>query len=66
MPTTRILWGVLIVIFLTVLAAMWRATQCVAWRLGFQAQLGPPMDIGRGVPVYPQPAFFFWWYWDDA
>ena len=42
------------------------ATQWVAWRLGFQAQLGPPMDIIWGFPVYPPPAFFLWWYWHDA
>lgn len=66
MSATKILWGQLIVVFLIVLAAVWGATQWVAWRLGFQAQLGPPMDIIWGVPVYPPPAFFLWWYWYDA
>jgi type IV secretion system protein VirD4 len=66
MSATKILWGQLIVVFLVVLAAVWGATQWVAWRLGFQAQLGPPMDVVWGVPVYPPPAFFLWWYWYDA
>ncbi len=66
MSATKILWGQLIVVFLIVLAAVWGATQWVAWRLGFQAQLGPPMDVVWGVPVYPPPAFFLWWYWYDA
>ncbi len=48
------------------LAAVWGATQWVAWRLGYQAQLGQPMDVWAGVPVYPPPAFFLWWYWYDA
>lgn len=66
MSATKILWGQLIVVFLIVFAAVWGATQWVAWRLGFQAQLGPPMDVVWGVPVYPPPAFFLWWYWYDA
>ena len=66
MSATKILWGQLIVVLLIVLAAVWGATQWVAWRLGFQAQLGPPMDVIWGVPVYPPPAFFLWWYWYDA
>jgi type IV secretion system protein VirD4 len=66
MSATKILWGQLIVVSLIVLAAVWGATQWVAWRLGFQAQLGPPMEVVWGVPVYPPPAFFLWWYWYDA
>jgi len=66
MTATKILWGQVIVVFLIVLAAVWGATQWVAWRLGYQAQLGHPMDVWAGVPVYPPPAFFLWWYWYDA
>jgi len=41
---------------------MWAATQWVAWKLGFQPQLGPPwfVLIG-GLPVYYPPTFFWWW-----
>ncbi|MGG5889959.1 conjugal transfer protein TraG [Falsiroseomonas sp. HC035] len=66
MTATKILWGQVLVVFLIVLAAVWGATQWVAWRLGYQAQLGQPMDVWAGVPVYPPPAFFLWWYWYDA
>ncbi|MDN3563698.1 conjugal transfer protein TraG [Paeniroseomonas aquatica] len=66
MTATKILWGQVLVVFVIVLAAVWGATQWVAWRLGYQAQLGHPMDVWAGVPVYPPPAFFLWWYWYDA
>jgi type IV secretion system protein VirD4 len=66
MTATKILWGQVLVVFLIVLAAVWGATQWVAWRLGYQAQLGQPMDVWGGVPVYPPPVFFLWWYWYDA
>ncbi|BDG74414.1 conjugal transfer protein TraG [Roseomonas fluvialis] len=66
MTATKILWGQVLVVMLIVLAAVWGATQWVAWRLGYQAQLGQPMDVWAGVPVYPPPAFFLWWYWYDA
>jgi type IV secretion system protein VirD4 len=66
MSATKILWGQILLVSLIVLAAVWGATQWVAWRLGFQAQLGTPMDVVAGVPVYPPPAFFLWWYWYDA
>jgi type IV secretion system protein VirD4 len=66
MSATKILWGQVLVVFLIVLAAVWGATQWVAWRLGYQLQLGQPMDVWAGVPVYPPPAFFLWWYWYDA
>ena len=38
----------------------------VAWRLGFQAQLGAPWFELLGMPVYPPPALFWWWYFYDA
>jgi type IV secretion system protein VirD4 len=66
MTATKILWGQVLVVFLIVLAAVWGATQWVAWRLGYQPQLGQPMDVWAGVPLYPPPAFFLWWYWYDA
>jgi type IV secretion system protein VirD4 len=66
MTATKILWGQVLIVFLIVLAAVWGATQWVAWRLGYQAQLGQPMDVWAGLPVYPPPAFFLWWYWYDA
>ena len=53
--------------FLIVLVTMWAATQWVAWKLGYQPQLGPPwFELGEGRPVYVPPAFFWWWYAFDA
>jgi type IV secretion system protein VirD4 len=67
MSATKILWGQIIVIFAIVLVAMWAATQWVAWKLGYQPQLGQPwFELVPGVPVYLPPAFFWWWYAYDA
>ncbi|MFA9200803.1 MAG: conjugal transfer protein TraG [Cypionkella sp.] len=66
MSGTRILWGQLLLVSLIVLLFVWGATEWVAWRLGFQAQLGPPIGEIFGLPIYPPPAFFLWWYWYDA
>ena len=66
MSATKILWGQIIVVFLIVLVTTWAATQYVAWRLGFQAQLGPPWFSLAGVPVYFPASFFAWWFSYDA
>lgn len=54
MTATKILWGQILAVFLIVLTTTWGATQWVAWRLGFQAQLGSPWFEAcafRGDPV---------------
>lgn len=66
MPATRILWGQVLVVFAIVLATNQAATQWIAWRLAFQAQLGEPWTIIAGVPLYPTPAWAWWWYFFDA
>ena len=66
MSGTRILWGQLLLVAAIVLLFVWGATEWVAWRLGFQAQLGKPIGELLGLPIYPPPAFFLWWYWYDA
>lgn len=66
MSATKILWGQVLVVALVVLTCVWGATQYVAWRLGFQPQLGAPWFDLAGWPVYPPPAFFWWWYFYDA
>ena len=67
MPATKILWGQIVIVLLIVLAAIWGATQWVAWRLAFQPQLGPPwFALQANLPIYPPPAFFWWWYQFDA
>jgi type IV secretion system protein VirD4 len=46
---------------------MWAATQWVAWKLGYQPQLGHPwFELISGVPIYLPPSFFWWWYAYDA
>lgn len=66
MPATRILWGQVLTALLIVLLTTWCATQWTAWRLGFQPQLGPPWFVFAGLPIYPPPAFYLWWFFYDA
>lgn len=62
----RILWGQIAVVFAIVMVMTWVATQWVAFRLGFQPQLGNPWFELAGWPVYYPPAFFWWWFSFDA
>ena len=67
MSATRILWGQILIVLAIVLATMWAATQWVAWKLGYQPQLGQPwFELIPGVPIYLPPSFFWWWYAYDA
>ena len=67
MSATKILWGQIVVVFAIVLITTWAATQWVAWKLGYQPQLGHPwFELAPGMPVYLPPAFFWWWYAYDA
>ncbi len=66
MSATKILWGQIAVVFLIVLTTTWGATEWVAWRLGFQPQLGMPWFDLAGFPFYYPPAFFWWWYAFEA
>jgi type IV secretion system protein VirD4 len=67
MSATKILWGQIVIVFAIVLATMWAATQWVAWRLGYQPELGQPwFELVSGIPVYLPAAFFWWWYAYDA
>ncbi|UHD45244.1 conjugal transfer protein TraG [Aureimonas altamirensis] len=62
----RILWGQIAVVFTIVMVMTWAATQWVAFRLGFQPQLGSPWFDLAGWPFYHPPAFFWWWFSFDA
>ncbi|MGP2494309.1 conjugal transfer protein TraG [Mesorhizobium sp. PUT5] len=66
MSGTKILWGQISIVFLIVLASVWGGTQWVAFRLGFQPQLGPAWFEAAGWPVYYPPALFWWWYFYEA
>jgi len=64
---TKILWGQITVVVLTVLATTWGATEWTAWRLSYRSQLGQPwFHLWPGIPVYLPPAFFWWWFLNDA
>lgn len=62
----RILWGQIAVVFTIVLVMTWAATQWVAFRLGFQPQLGDPWFELAGWPIYYPPALAWWWFSFDA
>ena len=47
---TRILWGQIIIVSIVALIFVWAATQWVAFRLGFQPQLGAPLTALFGLP----------------
>ena len=66
MSGTKILWGQISIVFLIVLVSVWSGTQWVAFRLGFQPQLGPAWFEVAGWPVYCPPALFWWWYFYEA
>jgi type IV secretion system protein VirD4 len=66
MSGTKILWGQISIVFLIVLASVWSGTQWVAFRFGFQPQLGPAWFEVAGWPVYYPPALFWWWYFYEA
>ena len=67
MPTTKIHWGQILVVFGIVFLSLCAATQWTAWRLGFQAELGLPwLEPLKGYPVYFPLIFFWWWYAYDA
>ena len=66
MNATKILWGQVFLVSFVVLAFVWGATEWVAWRLEFQAELGPSWFTLAGWPFYLPPAFFWWWFAFDA
>ncbi|QFT46703.1 Conjugal transfer protein TraG [Roseivivax sp. THAF40] len=63
---TKILWGQIIIVSIVALLFVWAATQWVAFRLGFQPQLGAPLTTLFGLPIYRPWQVFTWWYWYDA
>ena len=66
MSGTRILWGQITTVLLIVVVGVWGATQWTAAALGYQPELGAPMGVAFGHPVYPPPAIFWWWFSFEA
>jgi type IV secretion system protein VirD4 len=66
MNATKILWGQVLLVSMTVLAFVWAATEWTAWKLGYQPGLGHPWFEVFGWPIYHPPAFFWWWFAYDA
>lgn len=66
MSATKILWGQILTVFAIVILTTWAATQWTAYKLGFQAQLGPPWFMFGHWPIYYPWSFFPWWYFYDA
>ncbi len=66
MPSTKFLWGQVLLVLVAAGLASWTATEWTAWRLGFQLQLGAPWRIIAGLPLYPPYAFYVWWFKYDA
>ena len=66
MNATKILWGQVLLVSITILAFVWAATERTAWKLGFQPGLGHPWFGIFGWPVYHPAAFFWWWFTYDA
>ena len=66
MSGTKVLWGQVLIVLSIIVAAVWVATEWTAWKLDWQAQLGPPWLIFEGIKVYTPPAFFWWWFVYDA
>lgn len=63
---TKILWGQILSVSIAALLFVWAATQLVAFRPGFQPQLGAPLTALFGLPIYRPWQVFTWWYWYDA
>ena len=63
---TKILWGQILIVSIVALLFVWAATQWVAFRLGYQPQLGAPLTALFGLPIYRPWQVFIWWYWYDA
>ena len=60
--TSNIFYGHMIVGLVFSLAGIWVTTQYVAWALGYQPQLGRPLFIFHGYPVYEPWAWMLWAY----
>jgi type IV secretion system protein VirD4 len=63
---TKFLIGQITVVLAVTVGGLWFATEWVAWRLGYQPQLGLPWFMLAGQPIYHPWCLFVWWYAYDA
>jgi type IV secretion system protein VirD4 len=63
---TKILIGQITIVFAIAVGGMWFATEWVAWKLGYQQQLGAPWFMLLGQMIYRPWNLFGWWYAYDA
>jgi type IV secretion system protein VirD4 len=66
MTPTKLLIGQILIVFAIVIAGVWTATQWAAFQLGYQIQLGEPLAVIFGTPVYRPWKLFEWWYHYEA
>lgn len=66
MTPTKILIGQILVVFAIMLLGLWAATQWAASMLAYQAGLGAPWFLSRGLPIYHPWALFPWWFHYNA
>jgi type IV secretion system protein VirD4 len=66
MTPTKLLIGQILIVFAIVILGVWIATQWAAAMLGYQPELGAPVAIIGGTPVYRPWDLFAWWYHYDA
>jgi type IV secretion system protein VirD4 len=62
MTPTKLLLGQIAVVVAMVVGGVWAATQWAAAALGYQAELGAPLAVVLGTPVYHPWRLFGWWY----
>jgi type IV secretion system protein VirD4 len=66
MTPTKFLVGQIAIVFAVAIGGMWFATEWAAWKLGYQAQLGPAWFTLLQHPFYQPWSLFGWWYAYDA
>lgn len=62
MKPTKFLFLTSIIILTIPILGLWISTEWVAGMLGYQKQLGPPVFVLFGFPIF-KPKFLYWWYW---
>lgn len=62
MTPTKLLIGQILIVFAIVFFGVWAATQWAAAMLAYQPELGRPVMVVGGLPIYRPWELFAWWY----